>query len=281
MEMTMKCRRLFCDEECWDHPEKGMLVLCQVHAEEVFRGERPAPPLRTCIDYQSVGRKTFLVGDLPDELFPTPELSPTLRDAVLPPIKLDRFSDKTLNLIRDLIAFGDADVSLDEYSVTIDFPPEAELKHQRRRLLSLLKRRQASLKAEALGALGDSLVDQFLEMKAIWGEGPAQEPRPRTLLLADVDDPSRVYRVPNRNNDAFPVRFPTVKPRLTPTQKLLGLLALGSMPVSPVRPDIPGFVGYIEPIHHPPPKPPDPRRPRRTSTAAKRRAEKKAKRHNR
>lgn len=61
----MKCMRLYCEEERWDHPEKGPLVLCREHAEEVFRGERRAPPLRHRIDYSSVGRKTFLVEDLP------------------------------------------------------------------------------------------------------------------------------------------------------------------------------------------------------------------------
>ncbi|MCK9567560.1 hypothetical protein M0R72_01260 [Candidatus Pacearchaeota archaeon] len=55
-----------CREESWDHPEKGMLCLCQEHAELVFAGIEKAPPLRRNRDYQAVGRKTFLIdGDGP------------------------------------------------------------------------------------------------------------------------------------------------------------------------------------------------------------------------
>ena len=58
------CMRQYCGESRWQHPEKGELVLCKHHAEEVFRGDAKAPPLRTGIDYQSGARKTFLVQDL-------------------------------------------------------------------------------------------------------------------------------------------------------------------------------------------------------------------------
>lgn len=66
--MIAKCMRYGCPKERWIHPEKGELVLCQEHAEEVFRGEAKAPPIRRCIDYQSVYRKCLLVTDLPEEL---------------------------------------------------------------------------------------------------------------------------------------------------------------------------------------------------------------------
>ena len=49
-----------CKEESWDHPEMGMLCLCKEHAEEVFRGEAKAPPIRMTRDYQPVGMKTFI-----------------------------------------------------------------------------------------------------------------------------------------------------------------------------------------------------------------------------
>ncbi len=66
-ELLPKCMRGFCDERRWVHPEKGHLVLCREHAEEVFRGEAKAPPLRRGIDYQSVARRTLLVYDLPKD----------------------------------------------------------------------------------------------------------------------------------------------------------------------------------------------------------------------
>jgi hypothetical protein len=62
------CMRAGCGEPRWQHPEKGALVLCQDHAEEVFRGEAKAPPLRPVRDYVSVGRKVFLVEQLPEDL---------------------------------------------------------------------------------------------------------------------------------------------------------------------------------------------------------------------
>jgi hypothetical protein len=59
-----------CSGECWTDPEKGELVLCQEHAQEVFSGARRAPPLRSRRDYTSVGRKTFLVETLPPGTLP-------------------------------------------------------------------------------------------------------------------------------------------------------------------------------------------------------------------
>jgi hypothetical protein len=61
-----KCMRMTCEEPRWKHPEKGDLVLCQAHAEEVFRGEAKAPPLRRGIDYQCSSRRGLLF-DLPHE----------------------------------------------------------------------------------------------------------------------------------------------------------------------------------------------------------------------
>ncbi len=60
------CMRRGCGEPRWKHPEKGELVLCQFHAEEVFRGEAKAPPLRQNRDYDGSSRRTFLVDPLPD-----------------------------------------------------------------------------------------------------------------------------------------------------------------------------------------------------------------------
>lgn len=59
------CMRWGCGDSRWEHPEKGSLVLCQGHAEEVFRGEARAPRLLPVRDYVSVGRKTYLVETLP------------------------------------------------------------------------------------------------------------------------------------------------------------------------------------------------------------------------
>ena len=64
-----KCQHInCCHNERWNHPDKGMLCLCQYHAELVFAGVEKAPPIRRCIDHQAVGRKVFLVEHLPDEL---------------------------------------------------------------------------------------------------------------------------------------------------------------------------------------------------------------------
>ncbi len=60
------CMRPYCAEPRWHHPEKGPLVLCQYHAEEVFSGATRAPPLRNTIDHCSIGRKIVLV-ELPSE----------------------------------------------------------------------------------------------------------------------------------------------------------------------------------------------------------------------
>jgi hypothetical protein len=54
-----------CSEECWEHPEKGMLCLCQYHAELVFAGKEKAPPLRRNRDYQAVSRPILFDGDGP------------------------------------------------------------------------------------------------------------------------------------------------------------------------------------------------------------------------
>jgi len=61
-----QCMRWLCQEPRWFHPDKGEIVLCKEHGLEVAAGLRRAPPLRTRIDYQSYGRKTFLVTDLPE-----------------------------------------------------------------------------------------------------------------------------------------------------------------------------------------------------------------------
>lgn len=60
------CMRQYCGDPRWQHPEKGELVLCQFHAEEVFEGRAKGPPLRLGRDYISTSRKTFLVEQLPD-----------------------------------------------------------------------------------------------------------------------------------------------------------------------------------------------------------------------
>lgn len=67
-----KCMRDYCSELRWMNYDGkgGESVLCKEHTEEVLRGEAKAPPLRRNIDYQSVGRKTFLVTELPDDLKP-------------------------------------------------------------------------------------------------------------------------------------------------------------------------------------------------------------------
>lgn len=60
------CMRWNCGRARWEHPEKGSLVLCEDHTEEVFRGDARSPPLRQNIDYVSVGRRAlFLVEPLP------------------------------------------------------------------------------------------------------------------------------------------------------------------------------------------------------------------------
>ncbi len=46
-------------------PRKESSVLCTKHHRTWERGEEKAPPLRMNFDYVSVGRKTFLVEDLP------------------------------------------------------------------------------------------------------------------------------------------------------------------------------------------------------------------------
>lgn len=61
-----RCLRLFCNEPRWEHPTQGEIVLCKEHGAEFARGECHAPPLRQGLDYSSIGRKTFLVEQLPD-----------------------------------------------------------------------------------------------------------------------------------------------------------------------------------------------------------------------
>jgi hypothetical protein len=61
------CMREYCGDSRWIHPEKGEMVLCRHHTEEVMRGEAKAPPLRRHLDYISTARKTFLIDHLPDK----------------------------------------------------------------------------------------------------------------------------------------------------------------------------------------------------------------------
>lgn len=71
-EELPQCMEEYCTQPRWIHPERGELVLCKGHAEAVFRGEAKAPPLRRTRDYQSIGRKTFLVEALPGSVPDTP-----------------------------------------------------------------------------------------------------------------------------------------------------------------------------------------------------------------
>ncbi len=52
-----------------DQLRMGNSVLCEVHTEEVLRGERRAPPIRQNIDYKAVARKSLFVELLEDPLF--------------------------------------------------------------------------------------------------------------------------------------------------------------------------------------------------------------------
>lgn len=63
-EDLRECMEEGCHGKRWVHPEKGELVLCRDHGELVLAGLAKAPPIRRGFDYQSVGRKTFLVEDL-------------------------------------------------------------------------------------------------------------------------------------------------------------------------------------------------------------------------
>lgn len=65
------CMRWACGGPRWQHPERGELVLCQNHAEEVFRGEARSPPLRPNRDYVASARRTLLVEDIPEKKDPT------------------------------------------------------------------------------------------------------------------------------------------------------------------------------------------------------------------
>lgn len=58
-----RCQKLLCYNESYEHPEMGILCVCQEHYEAIERGEASVPPIRKNIDYCSVGRKTFLVTD--------------------------------------------------------------------------------------------------------------------------------------------------------------------------------------------------------------------------
>ena len=64
---TGRCMVRGCGQERWTDPEKGKLVLCKEHAEEVDKGYAKAPPLRAFRDYDPVGRKPFVLepADLP------------------------------------------------------------------------------------------------------------------------------------------------------------------------------------------------------------------------
>lgn len=87
-----------CTEERWIHPEKGSLCLCREHAIPVLEGREKAPPLRMTFDYQSVGRKTFLVEYLPDGL-PHYDTEPT----ELSSGEKDRLWDRLLQMLRDRV----------------------------------------------------------------------------------------------------------------------------------------------------------------------------------
>ena len=65
-----KCMERGCYEPRWKHPKTGETVLCHDHLYlVVFCGHR-VPPLRQRLDYSPVGRKTFLVEQLPDGALP-------------------------------------------------------------------------------------------------------------------------------------------------------------------------------------------------------------------
>ena len=58
------CQKSSCDEESYEHPEKGMLCVCLDHYEMIQAGECRAPPLRRNIDFQSIARKILFFTDL-------------------------------------------------------------------------------------------------------------------------------------------------------------------------------------------------------------------------
>jgi len=62
-----------CENPRWIHPEKGPLVLCEEHAQEVFDGLAKAPPLRKGFDYQTTYPRALVVDLLP-------QFSPTETD---------------------------------------------------------------------------------------------------------------------------------------------------------------------------------------------------------
>jgi hypothetical protein len=66
-EETLDCMEKGCAEKRCVIPGEGESVLCEFHTREVLACRAKAPPIRRGIDYQSVGRKTFLVDFLPDD----------------------------------------------------------------------------------------------------------------------------------------------------------------------------------------------------------------------
>ena len=65
VETTLQCMHVGgCQELRWSVPTMAS-VLCKGHTMSVLCGLEKAPPLRRSIDYQSVGRKTFLVEQVP------------------------------------------------------------------------------------------------------------------------------------------------------------------------------------------------------------------------
>lgn len=63
-EDLAECMEDGCREKRCVIPGEGESVLCRFHTQEVLACRAKAPPLRRGFDYQSAGRKTFLVEDL-------------------------------------------------------------------------------------------------------------------------------------------------------------------------------------------------------------------------
>ncbi len=65
-----------CEGDCWTHPEKGPLCVCEHHFNMIEAGLMRVPPLRQNIDYISTGRKTFLIEQIADSALPVHEPKP-------------------------------------------------------------------------------------------------------------------------------------------------------------------------------------------------------------
>jgi hypothetical protein len=63
-EDLAECMEEGCTEKRCVIPGEGESVLCEFHTREVLMCRAKAPPIRRGFDYQSVGRKTFLVEDI-------------------------------------------------------------------------------------------------------------------------------------------------------------------------------------------------------------------------